>query len=439
MDHQNFALKNGLIVGPSNDMFDRRSSAADAGLQLRVNNKDVIGGFGFGAELTALNTLNLVRYGVVTASMQSAADGTVIGNENDADNALSSAWISQAYVTYGLGNTSFKVGRQELPKSLSPFAFSEHWNVFANTFEAALIVNTDISNTTLVGAYVNRANGSLSYAGSIVAITAGTGPNYGAGDLADWRSVGDDGTYMLTAQNKSIEGLTVTGSFYYAPSFAKNGVIGTNNSYLSGLGGVDINNGQNSDAMVLWGDLGYKTESMPVTFGLQGGVISADNDLDISNTTAWGAKIGGHWGAFSALVAYTGVDIGDIPALTVTNFGTGVKSPLYTQMVLNQIFIDGHQGDSNTLMIKGVYKGLGGKFIAAYGMSDTADDLYSNNHDYNELDLIYATKFDTSYGDIGLKAMWMNQDFDWEHNVDEDFVGVPASNNVLRLIASYDF
>ena len=59
------------VVGNSNDFFDRRSSAADAGLQLRVSNKDVIGGFGFGAELTALSTLNLVKYGVVTASMQS--------------------------------------------------------------------------------------------------------------------------------------------------------------------------------------------------------------------------------------------------------------------------------------------------------------------------------------------------------------------------------
>jgi hypothetical protein len=314
----------------------------------------------------------------------------------------------------------------------------------------------------LVGAYVNRANGSLSYAGSIVAITAGTGANHGAGDLSDWRSVGDDGTYMLTAQNKSIEGLTVTGSFYYAPSFAKGGVVGTNNSYIAGIGaltqahGVNINNGQNSDAMVLWGDLGYKTESMPVTFGLQGGFIDADNTIDIGKTTAWGAKLGGHWGDFSALVAYTGVDMDDatgLNVLTVTNFGTGVKSPLYTQMVLNQVFIDGHQGDSNTLMIKGVYKGLGGKFVAAYGMSDVSEGLDGNNHDYNELDLIYATKFDTSYGDIGLKAMWMNQDFDWDTTkanqpvyaddgitvIKPHGANIPSSNNVLRLIASYDF
>jgi hypothetical protein len=114
MDHENFALGNGAIVGNSNDMFDRYSSAADAGLQLRVVNKDVIGGFGFGAELSALNTLNLVNFGVVTASMQSV--GLPANNADDADDLLSGAWISKAYLTYGLGNTSLKVGRQERPK-----------------------------------------------------------------------------------------------------------------------------------------------------------------------------------------------------------------------------------------------------------------------------------------------------------------------------------
>ena len=449
MDHENYTMggvknPNAIVVGNSNDFFDRRSSAADAGLQLRVSNKDVIAGVGFGAEMTGLSTLNLVNAGMVTASMQSAGI-TVDPNKGfDPDDALSTAWISQAYLTYGFGNTSFKLGRQELPKSLSPFAFSEGWNIFKNTFEAALIVNTDLPDTTLVGAYVNRANGSLSYAGSIVAITAGTKANHGAGDLADWRNVGDNGTYMLTAQNKSIAGLTVTGSFYYAPSFAKNGIISGNDSYLSGFGGAAINNGS-SDAMVLWGDLAYATPDFPVTFGAQGGFISADTDAatltntlgaptaELDDTTAWGLKAGGHFGDFGISAAYTSVDIDDqLSALTVTNFGTAVKSPLYTQQVLNQIFIDGHFGDSDTWQIKGTYKGLGGKFVAQYAQSDVA----ASDDDYSEFDFIYATKFNTAYGDLGVKAMWINQSFF------ANVAGVDSqddTNNVLRLIASYDF
>jgi len=430
MDHENFNRGTGPVVGNDNDFFDRKSSAADAGLQFRVNNKDVISGIGFGGELTGMSTLNLVDYGVVSASMQSA--GMNIYSEDD-DDALSGGWVSQAYLTYGFDNTSIKIGRQELPKALSPFAFSEDWNIFKNTFEAALIVNTDLPDTVLVGAYVSRANGSLSYAGSIVAITAGTGANHMAGDLADWRDVGENGTYMLTVQNKSIAGLTATGSFYYAPGFAKSGTLGMNTAYLYNLGGVDINSGSDSDAMVLWGDLAYNNANFPVTVGAQGGFIDADNTLNIDKTTAYGLTMGGHFGDFALSAAYTSVDVEDAtPALTVTNFGTSVKSPLYTQQVLNQIFIDGHNGDSDTWQVKGVYKGLGGKFVAQYAVSDTA-----NSWDYAEFDFIYGTTLNTAYGDLGLKAIWVNQDFDGAAKA--GYVSQDDTNNVVRLIASFDF
>lgn len=432
MDHENFALGNGPVVGNSEDFFNQNSSAADAGIQLRVKNKDIGGGFGFGAEVTGLSTLGLVDAGVVTASMMSA--GTAFAEEGTpeemADDSLSTAYISQAYLTYGIGNTSIKVGRQELPKSLSPFAFSEDWNIFKNTFEAALIVNTDITDTTLVGAYVSRANGSQSVAGSIVAITATS-----MHDLSNWSDVGDSGTFMLTAQNKSVDGLTITGSFYYAPGFEEDGVINNNTYLLSGYGarfnGAVLNNGQDIDAMVLWGDLAYNKADFPVTFGAQGGFISADGIDD--DTTAYGVKIGGKIAGFALSAAYTGVDImDDLPALTVTNFGTGVKSPLYTQQVLNQVFIDGHFGDADTWQIKGVYKGLGGKFIAQYAQTDVS----GKDDPFGEFDFIYATKFNTSAGDLGLKVMWINQSFfaPVAGNESQD-----DTNNVLRLIASYDF
>ena len=86
-------------------------------------------------------------------------------------------------------------------------------------------------------------------------------------------------------------------------------------------------------------------------------------------------------------------------------------------------------------MVKGVYKGLGGKFVAAYAVSnDNADIAW----DYAELDVIYATKIAIlQYGDIGAKAMWMNQDFDGAAKA--GFISKDDSNNVIRLIASYDF
>ena len=150
---------------------------------------------------------------------------------------------------------------------------------------------------------------------------------------------------MLTAQNKSIDGLALTGTFYYAPSFSK---------------AADM------DVTVFWADANYNNADFPVTFAAQGGVIDHNAmGADDTQTTAFGGRIGGKIAGFALSAAYTSVNMGD-NSISVTNFGTGVKSPLYTQQVLNQVFIDGHFGDSDTWQVKGVYKGLGGKFVAQY-------------------------------------------------------------------------
>ena len=239
-----------------------------------------------------------------------------------------------------------KLGRQTLPKALSPFAFSESWNVFKNTFEAALVVNSDIPDTTLVYAYVTRSNSVF--------------------ELAKWSRINpDDAVHMVTAQNKSIDNLTLTGTWYYAPDMAANlGVIG---------GG---------DANILWGDAKYNTGAY--SLGLQGGTVDPDG---LDSTTAFGAKIGGNFGMFDASVAYSTVDNGDVP---IHNLGTGVKTPLYTQMILNQGSI---KSDNDTVVLRAGVKALGGKFGVAYDF--TTDNSVLGN-DSTELDLTYVTKISDS-------------------------------------------
>ena len=168
------------------DLFDQDASRATAGVQLRATNKNIVAGIGAGVEVSGVSTLNLESE-VVSGVMQGAGDH------------LKGGWVSQAYLTYGIGNTSISVGRQTLPKSLSPFAFSEDWNVFHNTFDSVLVVNTDLPDTTLAGAWILRANYNE------------TGAN-----MSHFRKLNQhDGVYMLTAQNKSIDGLTLTGTGYY--------------------------------------------------------------------------------------------------------------------------------------------------------------------------------------------------------------------------------
>jgi hypothetical protein len=354
------------------DLFSQESARADFGLQLRAVNKDVFGGVGFGGEVSGLSTLNLEDW-LVDNVMQGVGNG-------DLDDMTDGGWISQLYMTYAAGNTSFKLGRQELPKALSPFAFSEKWNVFSNTFDSVLVVNTDISNTTLVGAWVYGGNHN------------GLGLRANMSDFNEFND--DNGVFMLTAQNKSFDGVTLTGTWYYASEY---------------VGGEE-------DANILWGDALFGLGG--VNLGLQVGTVMSDGFND--DTVAIGAKAGYNFGMFDASLAYSTVNDGGIG---VFNVG-GVKTPLYTQMILNQNFI---RFDSDTFVARAGMKALGGKFGLAYDYSDVVEG------EYTELDFVYKTKvFNDS---TTLFAGYIYQDL----NADNDYIDADFDQNVIRFWARYNF
>ncbi len=374
------------------DLFDQAGAMADFGLQLRAENKDVFAGIGFGGEVSGLATLNLENW-MVSNTMQGvgAERGDLI---DDIDEVTDGGWISQLYITYGFGNTSIKAGRQELPKSLSPFAFSEHWNVFANTFDSVLVVNTDITDTTLVGAWV--------YGGNINGVPAATVDALGnlvvKNSMSDFNSFNDDdGIWMLTVQNKSIDSLTLTGTWYYAPDMAVT---------------EDIN--------ILWGDATYAAES----FTVAGQIGSVMSDAFVNDTVAWGLKVGGSIDMFDLSLAYTGVDDGDTG---VFNVG-GVKTPLYTQMILNQGAI---RSDNDTIVARAGVKALGGKFGLAY---DYTTDNSVLEADYQEFDLTYKTKVFNGSTTLFAGYIYQNQDDDVLSAADTSW-----DQNVLRFWGRYNF
>jgi hypothetical protein len=327
------------------------------------------------------------------------------------------------------------LGRQELPKSISQLAWSERWNVFSNTYGAALLVNTSITDTTLVGAWVHDANqnGLGIYGGDLnwFAHPVLGNPRLGGSNLNDFNDVnGDDGIFMITAQNKSFAGLTLTGSWYYADSLVDN--------ITNDLDPLNTRLETGNSANILWGDATY---SAPDTYGLiagiQGGTIMDDDFAD--DTTAFGAKIGGTFGMFSASVAYSTVNDGGIG---VFNVG-GVKTPLYTQMILNQNAI---AFDNDTVLVKGVVKALGGKFIAQYGMTTMNDrpvgiDANGNailgDLDYNELDVIYKTKVWNDQ--IALFAAYVNRDSEGVENLRDAANASYDNDNLIRFWARYNF
>lgn len=411
------------------DLFDRSSSRANAGIQLDATS-NLGNGFGAGAQLTALGTLGLEK-NLVSGVMQ-IADADRDASSND----LNSYAFTKAYLTYTLGKTTVKAGRQELPKALSPLAYSESWNVFKNTFDAALIINSDIPDTTVVGAWVATGgqNGVSGNIGDQVDLQGKT--TLGVNAFAN------KGAYMLTVQNKSIPMTTLTGSYYH----------------LSGLGLSDSTGtvpGQNptsvlSDADAFWLDAKIAGKEMPMglNIGLQGGQIKVNDALNffVSNgnpgtiedtTLAYGAKVGAAIDMFDFSVAYSAVDEG---VVALQNVG-GVKTPLYTQMILNQGEI---ASDANTIVLRaGADFSEYGKVSIAYDMTDDQGDrkdylgASTLANDYTELDLVYKVKV----AEINLFAAYVRQD--WDHTVGSTVttpnINGKDKNDMIRFWARYNF
>jgi len=359
------------------DLFEQDASAASAGLQLRATNADLFAGIGAGVELSGLATLGL-QEDVVSSVMQKA---------NSSENHARGGWISQAYLTYGMGNTSFKVGRQTLPKTLSPFAYSENWNVFHNTFDSLLVVNTDLSDTTLVGAWVKSANYNAMHSDMSM--------------FPDVNDVNDEnGIFMLTAQNKSIDGLTLTGTVYYGQDFLTTDPL-----------------------TILWGDAAYDAGNFGVA--AQGGTVMHDafNNDDI---VAFGAKLSGTFMGINAMAAYSNVNDGGLyvegePAIAGMFQIGGTTSALYTNTVLNQLVGGMTEIDGNKYVVSANMDALGGNISGAYAYTDS--DFADTT---NEFDLVYSTNLTDS---VNLTAAYVYADND---NLDD-------SINVVRVVGSYNF
>jgi len=367
------------------DLFNESGSAANAGIQLNMAG-DLGNDFSANIQASALNTVGL-EGNLVNGVMQSG-----LGNNGDSTTGGDYFAITEASFSKKVGGTALTLGRQKLPKSLSPFAFTEGWNVFKNTFDAAVAVNTGlVPDTTLVGAYVSKSNSSIGAIGTFNYINSAT-------DAAGQGK----GVYMLTAQNKSVDGLVPTLSYYQASSLLKATWLDVK---------ADLN----------------KMAGAPVSLGLQGGQISV-NASGTKDSKAMGIKVSSKVGTTGVTLAYSKTNNGTV---AIHNLGTGVKTPLYTQMILNQVAI---KKGADTVMLKAVAPIGSGKLIGQYCMTTANDgNAFGKDNNYQELDVIYKFK---ALGTNMLAAYVMqktdNKTAVFTMNGDD-------TNNVVRLWSRYNF
>jgi hypothetical protein len=133
------------------DLFDQGNSAADTALRIGATG-DLLKGVSFGVTGYAISTLGLENNLVANTWSGAHTASVDTGKADVADQA----WIGELWVAATLGKTTAKIGRMELD---TPLAFSEKWSVAANTFDAAVLINQDLPDTTLVGAWVGKGNG----------------------------------------------------------------------------------------------------------------------------------------------------------------------------------------------------------------------------------------------------------------------------------------
>lgn len=186
------------------DFFDNTgNSIANVSLLIGAT-MDLAPSLSMGASAYALSTLGLENNLVGdTPSNKVRADGST---STVAERVSDQSWVRELYLAYTAGKTTAKIGRQELN---TPLAFTEKWNVVDNTFDAAVLLNNDLPDTTLVGAWVGKDNG---------AVSTGVGANYVGSTTVnldgEFGTFGASGAYAFGAINKSIPNTTVQAWYY---------------------------------------------------------------------------------------------------------------------------------------------------------------------------------------------------------------------------------
>jgi len=349
------------------DLFDKAGAKGNVGLEIK-SKADLGNGFSAGVTADVIGTAGL-EGNLVNGVMQYA---------QDSNGDLGGYWISEAYVAKTAGNTTLKIGRQYLN---TPLAFSEGWNVFKNSFEAAILVNKDIPNTVAVLGMVNKANHN------------GLGAEMSTFSAVNPAGGSDNAVYVLGLINNSIANLT-------ADIWAYN---------LTSL------------ATAVWGDLTYKVDGagVPLTLAAHAANINPSADA-LNDTTMWGVKVATNIQGWGLSAAYDDVDDG---AVSVQEVG-GVKTKLFVQQILNQTSI---AKDASTWQLKVVTPEFyGAKLVAQWASTDAGDlNQAGADNDLDELDLIVKTKV------LGTNVLVAYVTKDYENdNMDMD---------LFRVVARYNF
>ena len=343
------------------------------------------------------------------------------------DNGDGYSFVGEAYVKYQNGNTTFKAGRQKLN---TPLAAADDARMIPNLFEAYVLTNKDLPDTTLVAAHVTKiAPGtffnqyrSSSAAGQALALTAGYGANADAsiGKFQDmgWYAIGKE-TNGVTAGAviyKGIKNVTLQAWDYYAHDIL-------NALYLQ----ADFKwNCLISDKIKPFAALQYINEKDI------GDKLAGEVDSDY-----FGAKIGAKYNNFTFYTAFSTTDSNTNAAVN-----GGVITPWGGMPAFTQGMVTRHQffADTDAWKVAGSYKwsdfGINLKTALYYTSFDVGkDNAYSPNHSWRATE----AGFDFIYYPQNIKNLQLRFRGNFPRSFYEKASGEDLGWNEYRFIINYNF
>ena len=191
------------VTDPAKSDYTRKANAI--GGNVKYETADYMG---LTLGVAAYTTNGFANDSDVTAT---TFDPTLLGPDNDNYTIL-----GEAYLQYKSGNTTFKAGRQKLN---TPLAGADDARMLPNLFEAYVLTNTDIADTTIVAAHATKfAQGTFgrAYSNGILPATAGYSATDSQTQVGEFVNMGEyavgtatDGVSILSATYTGIKGLKV--------------------------------------------------------------------------------------------------------------------------------------------------------------------------------------------------------------------------------------
>ena len=346
-------------------------------------------------------------------------DPTLLGKDNGGYSLL-----GEAYLQFKYKNTIFKGGRQKLN---TPMAGADDARMIPNLFEAYVVSNTDVADTTLMAAHITRfAQGTFGRAygaGGILSVTAG----YSAVDASNQvGSFENMGTYAI---GEKTDGVSVVAATYTGVENLKLQVW----DYFA----HDILNIVYAQADFKWNCL--LSDSVKPFASAQ--VIKetdiGDKLLGNIDGMYWGAKVGAKVENFTAYVAYSSTSENSATDSATENaiISPWGGMPAFTQgMVTRHVFLAGTKATKLAASYNWKAFGPNLKTVLYY-----ADYDMDKNNGYTYGDAAEAG-FDVIYYPELVKNLQLRLrgNFADDFNV-ADVTGNTVGWNEYRFIANYNF